>query len=612
MVFSGRLWKLFIVGGVFVLATSGLTIWLALREQDRWRAKELSRQLLVQAQLARDAIQGEGPAAPATAVPPAIQTLEREGVLVVVLAPNGAALHGRAPALAGSNLLIEPEVEQALRTGAGAGTRRWPDGNLYAVAAVRLGETVRPAGVVWLARPVTAIAGDPEERVRLLALGGGLAAAATVVFVAIVVRFQRRVFQRVIATARSLSLGDLPDVPEVAGDDELAVMSATLGALRERLASQVDTIDHQRRMLHALLDQLREGVIVARADGRIALLNPAAARLLNLSLEADGAAALAGRPVETCVPQHTLQVLLLGAEGDAAGGEEGAPGARLEVQTPGGLVHLLVHASRLVVAEGGPEAEAEVGRVVVLMDVTELQRTIQMRTDFVANASHELRTPLATIRAAAETMLSMNLQAEEPAARQFLGKIDRQTARLQQMVADLLDLSRIESPTERFEVEEIEIRRLLGDLEGRFADAVERKQLHWETEVVPPDALHVAANPHLLRLVLDNLVDNAIKFTEPGGHVRVTVRREREAATVEVADDGCGIAPEEQERVFERFYQVQRSRSGAERGTGLGLSIVRHAAEAMQARLRLESAAGQGTRVSVRVPQADASDKVIT
>jgi signal transduction histidine kinase len=264
----------------------------------------------------------------------------------------------------------------------------------------------------------------------------------------------------------------------------------------------------------------------------------------------------------------------------------------------------LARASQLVLAERQEDGGTPVGRVVMLSDITELQRTIQMRTDFVANASHELRTPLSTIRAAVETMRSMDLSTEQPAAQQFLAKIDRQSARLQQMVVDLLDLSRIESPTERFEPEAVESRRVLHDLYGRFAESLERKQLHWETGVSPEDTVTVNVNPHLLRLVLDNLVDNAIKFTEPDGQIRVNIRLVNGRAEFEVCDTGCGIPAKDQERVFERFYQVQRSRSGPERGTGLGLSIVRHAVGAMRGSVALSSAPGEGTTVKVSVPQA--------
>jgi two-component system phosphate regulon sensor histidine kinase PhoR len=454
--------------------------------------------------------------------------------------------------------------------------------------------------LVWSEKEV------PSVPARVIMTMGPVAALATLLFVLIVLRRRRGAFLRVIEAARHLSAGELSDVPSVPGDDDLAALASTLHGVRARLAAQVERIDGQRRMLASLVNQLREGVIVARADGRIALINPSAIRMLNLPVGPDEAEGLAGRPVETCIPQHPLQALLAPVRaGSRADEREPEAEVRLEVQTQPGTVHLLARAADVPLADAERETAAT-GRAVVLTDITELQRTIELRTDFVANASHELRTPLSTICAAVETLLTMDLSAETPAAMQFLEKIARQGRRLEQMVSDLLDLSRLASPAERFEPEELDVGRLLDDLHERSAAALERKGLHWDAGVEPPEIATVRANPHLLRLVLDNLVDNAVKFTEPGGHVGVHVRVADGQACFEVCDDGCGIPPEDRERVFERFYQVQRSRSGPERGTGLGLSIVRHAVSALRGAVRLESELGRGTRVLVTIPQGTA------
>jgi two-component system, OmpR family, phosphate regulon sensor histidine kinase PhoR len=451
---------------------------------------------------------------------------------------------------------------------------------------------------------------------RLLGIAGGVAALVMFVVVMLYASLRRRMLRRVIDMARDLTSGDLSAELDVDGADELAVLSSSLNALRRRLASQMATIERQRRMLQALIDQSQEGVVVARSNGRIALINPAAAKLLSMDVRPGGVGGLIDRHVDDCIPQPSLRQLLTGApstppsaeeaKGAPVGrnGETHSPEVRLEIQSRAGSAFLLARASRLVLAESVEQAGAPtVGRVLLLTDITELERTIQMRTDFVANASHELRTPLSTIRAAVETLLTMDMKAEGPAAVKFLRKIDRQSERLQQMVGDLLDLSRLESTTEHFEPESLDTQPVLDELRARFAEALERKGLHWEVSYDPPGAKTILASPDLLRLVLDNLLDNAIKFADPGGHIRVGLRRKGELAVFEIVDDGCGIPKDEQQRVFERFYQVQQSRSGQERGTGLGLSIVRHAVDAMDGQVRLESNPGGGTRVVVVVPQ---------
>jgi signal transduction histidine kinase len=173
---------------------------------------------------------------------------------------------------------------------------------------------------------------------------------------------------------------------------------------------------------------------------------------------------------------------------------------------------------------------------------------------------------------------------------------------MEAMVRDLLDLARVETPGAKFKPSSLRPQEVLRELHAAFADAVAVKSLRWETNV-DERCTGLVANPELLRIVMRNLVDNAIKFTEPGGRICVNIRSEPGWATVEVADDGCGIATSEQQRVFERFYQVKRDRSGPERGTGLGLSIVRHAVTAMGGRVKLTSEPGKGTSVTVEIPQ---------
>jgi signal transduction histidine kinase len=248
------------------------------------------------------------------------------------------------------------------------------------------------------------------------------------------------------------------------------------------------------------------------------------------------------------------------------------------------------------------------GRMVVLTDITDLSRMVRVKTDFAANASHELRTPLSAIRGALETLMTLDWAKDQESARRFLGMIDRQSSRMLQMVSDLLDLSRIESSPGQFKPQELNLSTVLDELRSRFSERLAEKNLQWSVDL-PQEIESITVSPHLLRAVLDNLVDNAIKFTDPGGRVSVTCRQaagevgEGAAVSIAVEDTGCGIAEDEQERVFERFYQVEKARSGPDRGTGLGLSIVRHAVGAMNGTVTLRSRLGEGTCVTVTIPR---------
>ena len=310
----------------------------------------------------------------------------------------------------------------------------------------------------------------------------------------------------------------------------------------------------------------------------------------------------------------------------AAGPDGAGPAireARIQLEGEGGEVFLLAYASDIALPpwerpRDGREAPARAaGRLLVLLDITELNRTVQVKVDFASNASHELRTPLSAIRAAVDTLNNLDPAAAPEAARHFLNMIDRHSSRMEDMVSDLLDLSKIETSPTQFRPETLNLVQQLNALHNRFIDRLEQKQLQWRLDL--PDQPGVfTVNPYLLRLVLDNLVDNAIKFTDSGGTITVGCVREPagddrpETLTITVSDTGCGIAENEQGRVFERFYQVEKARSGPNRGTGLGLSIVRHAVAAMNGRVKLVSRPGEGTSVSVAIPQPSGARQALS
>ncbi len=440
----------------------------------------------------------------------------------------------------------------------------------------------------------------------LVVIAAALSATVTIMLV-------QRPVRRIALLARSLAQGDLSIRADPVGVDELANLAHAINELRGRWAFDLRNLDRQRSLLVALLDQLHEGVVVARANGRIMLMNPAAVRLLHLAPPERGGPSAAGGAgdvlreerfldqwVERCIPQHDLQQMLRARR---AGGEDAVDERRLMLEAPGGPVHLLARAWDLVLPDversGAPSTA---GRMLVLTDITEIGRALQMRTDFVANASHELRIPLSTIQSAIETLLQLDLTVEGEDARRFMQVIERQCSRLSALVGDLLDLARVEAQGPYFEPEPIRVRDLLEELREHFAEAVRAKELRWESACDDADRPTILASPQLLRLILDNLLENAIKFTDPGKTVRLRCAIVGPEAIFSVEDQGCGIDEAELERVFERFYQVERSRGGYRRGTGLGLSIVKHAINALGGQIALDSKVGVGTHVTVTVP----------
>lgn len=487
--------------------------------------------------------------------------------------------------------------------------------------AVRVGPPDAPQGVVRVAMSTeamgarTAVIRDLSWRVFLVG------SAALVVFALGLARLWSRPIQHMTATARSLSRGDLSARIHVSGKDEVAQLGRSLNQMRDHLAEQLETIDRQRRILESLLSQLLEGVVVASSDGRVVLINPAAVRLLGLSGQGSVPISFEHKHVQEIISHPQLREMLLGRQ-DRNGDENDRPAggeaarvweARIRAHTHAGEVSLLTRASDIRLphlAEAGGRSESSTARLLVLTDVSELAMAMQVKTDFAANASHELRTPLSAIMGAVETLLEMDVARDPGAARQFIQIVHRHAERMQAMVADLLDLSRLESTPDQFRPQRLVLPQQISELHARHAEAIEQRGLKWRVDI-EAGADTLAANAHLLRLILDNLVDNSIKFTEPGGFVEVRCRRLVDPVTglrsvcFEVADNGCGIPPDQQGRVFERFYQVELARSGTVRGTGLGLSIVRHAVAAMGGRVELCSDLGNGTTVMVIVPQPE-------
>ena len=239
-------------------------------------------------------------------------------------------------------------------------------------------------------------------------------------------------------------------------------------------------------------------------------------------------------------------------------------------------------------------------------DRQQLRRLEGVRQEFVANVSHELKTPLSVIKAAAETLLDGAADDPEP-RRLFLSQIGEQADRLTALVHDLLSLARIEGGTESLDLRPVPLGPVVATCVARHAARAEGKGQ--VIEAVPPaggEAVAAWADEEAVEQILDNLVDNAVKYTPAGGRIRVRWRAEGGTACVEVEDTGIGIPEQHLGRVFERFYRVDRARSRELGGTGLGLSIVKHLAQAMRGSVAAASRPGRGSTFTVRLPTGPA------
>ncbi|HEY1189454.1 MAG TPA: ATP-binding protein [Gemmata sp.] len=387
--------------------------------------------------------------------------------------------------------------------------------------------------------------------------------------------------------ARKLADGDLGHKIRVAGSAEHLELAETFNAMSARLASTFRLLDHDREQFRAILSGMVEGVIAIDDRRRVLFANERAGQLL----EFDPRKAVHEQlcDVTRLAPFHTI----------VEHGLTAAEPHREEFDVPGsGGRHLEVYVSRFP-GHGMP------GAVVVVNDTTEIRQAEQMRQDFVANASHELKTPLAVIKSSVEAL--QDGAAEDPLMlTSFLEQVARESDRLAYLVKDMLSLSKIESGALGLEPRAVVLNQAINDCMERHHPRADTKTLTL-VEKPPSDApANVAAwaDPDALRQVMDNLVDNAIKYTPNGG--RITVRWGATADTVsfEVEDTGVGIPETDVSRVFERFYRVDRARGRADGSTGLGLSIVKHLVQAMRGQVRVNSKLGKGTTFRVTLPRA--------
>jgi two-component system phosphate regulon sensor histidine kinase PhoR len=389
--------------------------------------------------------------------------------------------------------------------------------------------------------------------------------------------------------AALLAAGEV-DAPLPATDlAELGEIAAAIAGLRTQLVERGLLIGRQGTQQEAVLGSMIEGVLAIDARQRIVGINRAAADLLGVDLDD-----VVRRPLQEVVRNPDLRRFALTAIDCREPVEDDVVLRGDRDRT----LRLRGTALRDVSGEGGA--------VIVLNDVTDVQRLESVRRDFVANVSHELKTPVASIKGFVETLLDG--AADDPAAnRRFLEIVARQADRLAAIIDDLLSLSRIEQsegkgnlPLEPTRLADV-IAAVIADCGPRAAD----RSIRLETRCA--EGLVADVNPPLLEQALINLVDNAIKYSDPGAGVWIAVEQADAGLVVRVSDEGCGIEAEHLPRLFERFYRVDRARSRQLGGTGLGLAIVKHIVLAHGGTIGVESQPGVGTTFTMRLPAASAS-----
>lgn len=468
-----------------------------------------------------------------------------------------------------------PEVQDALRASHGI-ARRQSDTlgqEMLYVAVPYLG----PGGGVVRTAVMLADTQLVIDRLRFIVGAAGLVTIAITVFMTFFAsHLIARPVRNLLTRARPL-IHDDPSVPPTKSGSLDRPVGRSVPSLAKELDRTLAALAGERDRFEQVLQGMKEGVLALNADDRLTLSNPAAHALLGI----DGSSAL-GEPLAALIQVRELLELSQSARYGAATAEFSVG------ETP----------ERRVLAQASGVSGTG-ARIIVLHDVTEMRRLETVRKDFVANVSHELRTPVSIVRANAETLLDGGLSDPER-ARVFVEAIHRHSERLSHLIADLLDLSRLEAGRYRFHIGPMSALDAAHTALEAVRSRAESREVQLEVDVESP--VEILADKKAVDQILFNLLDNAIKHAPERGHVRVHVKQEESHARFIIEDDGAGISEDQRERIFERFYRVDPGRSRDRGGTGLGLAIVKHLTESMEGRVGVDNGDPCGARFWFTLP----------
>ncbi|MBN2431228.1 MAG: PAS domain-containing protein [Acidobacteria bacterium] len=388
-----------------------------------------------------------------------------------------------------------------------------------------------------------------------------------------------------LEAANHFAEGDLNYRIKMTGISEIDELGRSLNTMAQELDDKLRTVTRQRNEREAILSSMVEGVLAVDADEHLLIINASAAQMVGVEMEW-----ARGRTIQEVVRNNNLQQLIR------------------RVLSRGAIeeIHFSLHGAgeRYFQAHSTPLRQAEgaiIGAIIVIHDITPLKRLENIRRDFVANVSHELKTPITSIKGFVETLLDGTLEDRQQAER-FITIIAKQVDRLNAIIEDLLELARLEQIQERSNVHR-SIDRVRDPLIAAVETCrrqAEEKDIHIELHC--DENLNGKINAALIEEAVVNLVDNAIKYSEPGSRVQVVAESENSGIAIHIIDEGCGIPGEHISRIFERFYRIDKARSRKMGGTGLGLAIVKHIAQAHNGSVDVTSTPGRGSTFTIRLP----------
>ena len=521
---------------------------------------------------------------------------------LTIIFPDGTVVadsHHDAALL--DNHANRPEIRRAF-SGTPAYSTRWSDTlemeMLYYAIPVRVNETI--TYVIRTSIPMKDVAQVHRTVRSSVLITGFIILLAASLFAWLIHRKTSTPLEMIRDAAGHYAKGELEYPLHVDGPPGIRDLAGDIQAMARELIHRVNLVTRQRNELEAIFSSMIEAVVVLDENLNIKAANPAACSLAGMSLDDtlnkrlieifrnSDLEELATDILEDKIPVESEIVFTIPLTPEK------------QVNGIGRERVLQVHGSVFKTGRLGKSEETTHSRILlVLHDISELKRLEQIRKDFVANVSHELRTPITSLKGYIETLLDGALEDRETAVH-FLEIIASQTERINAIVTDLLSLSRLEQAGSSLETEVVPLRGLAESALRVCRRKAEEKDIH--VELSCPEGLKAELNALLMEQAIVNLVDNAIKYSDPGSTVEVVIEQKEEFISILVKDWGCGIPAIHISRLFERFYRVDKARSRELGGTGLGLAIVKHIAMAHNGHVDVNSVEGKGSVFAIRIP----------
>ena len=443
------------------------------------------------------------------------------------------------------------------------------------------------SGVVYVRADLSSISSFLSQSKLIFVQAMFLALIITVLLGFVIARSITVPINDVTRTAQRMSQGDFSQRVQVKSNDEIGQLAQMFNLLREKLDFTLSEISNEKNKLETILTYMADGLIAIDLEGLVLHANPAARDILGIDEEEDLTNVTYDSLLGHISPRMKLSYIKVNCE------EEGG-----EDTFDYGATTFAVRYDRFKDDDG-----KDVGIIIIMQDITERQKLEDMQTDFVANVSHELKTPLTTIKSYTETLLDGALDDRATAVR-FLNIVDTEADRMNRLVKDLLQLSRLDHRQEKWNIKESNILPLLNTVATKVDMTVRQKQLQLNLLYDNDKQIRVLIDRDRFEQVLMNVLSNAIKYTDRGGRIDVDAFVKNSLAHIVVRDNGIGIAEGEVPRIFERFYRVDKARSRAMGGTGLGLAITKQIVEEHNGTIEAESREGEGTQITIKLPLA--------